>query len=438
MVFLQGVPRGRGAACRGRQAIETPSCKRIMSQELHIGLFGRRNQGKSSLINLLTGQQVSIVSEKPGTTTDPVKKACEVFGIGKCVFIDTAGFDDAGELGQKRVGKTKDMVLRMDAGILLVSGNAFTEEDKAFANYLQEAGVPFLIVHNKSDETPLSVTFKQMLQKLYPACTVLDFSIRQAFLSAGTVECPYQAIAEALTTLLDWYGLVHKPVKALGGLVRQGDIVVLVCPVDAEAPKDRLILPQVMMARQCLDFHAMPILCQTEDLLSVLSGLAVKPALVITDSQVFKQVAEIVPEGMPLTSFSICLARQKGHFEDYLRGSEAFPRLKDGDKILMLESCTHQVNCHDIGRFKLPAALKKTTGKELSFAYVSGLDPLPAALDGFALAVQCGGCMVSDRQLSVRVGQLIQAEIPVCNYGMALAWCSGILARATEPFAKSL
>ena len=227
-----------------------------MSQELYIGLFGRRNQGKSSLINLLAGQQVSIVSENPGTTTDPVKKSCELFGIGKCVFIDTAGFDDAGEVGRKRVEKTKDMVLRMDAGILLVSANTFTEEDKSFANYLQEAGVPFLIVHNKSDATPLSATFKQMLQKLYPACTVLDFSIKEALLMAASVECPYLPISEALKNLLDRYGLVHKPVMALEGIVRQGDVVVLVCPVDAEAPKERLILPQVMMARQCLE--AMP------------------------------------------------------------------------------------------------------------------------------------------------------------------------------------
>ncbi len=407
-----------------------------MSQELYIGLFGRRNQGKSSLINLLAGQQVSIVSENPGTTTDPVKKSCELFGIGKCVFIDTAGFDDAGEVGRKRVEKTKDMVLRMDAGILLVSANTFTEEDKSFANYLQEAGVPFLIVHNKSDETPLSATFKQMLQKLYPACTVLDFSIKQALLMSASVECPYLPISEALKNLLDRYGLVHKPVMALEGIVRQGDVVVLVCPVDAEAPKERLILPQVMMARQCLDLHAMPFLCQVEELPAVLSRLKANPALVITDSQAFKQVAQLLPPDAPLTSFSICLARQKGHFNDYIQGSEAFSRLQDGDRILMLESCTHQVNCHDIGRFKLPAALKKAVGKDLSFSYVSGLDPLPSALDGFAMAIQCGGCMVSERQLSVRVGQLLKTGLPVCNYGMTLAWANGIFDRAVQPFVQ--
>lgn len=409
-----------------------------MSQELHIGLFGRRNQGKSSLFNLLTGQQVSIVSENPGTTTDPVKKSCEVFGIGKCVFIDTAGFDDAGQLGTKRVEKTLEMVSRMDAGILLVSGNAFTEEDRAFARYLQDAGVPFLIVHNKSDEIPLSAASRQMLQKSYPACTVLDFSVKQALLKISPEEYPCQALADALKDLLDRHGLVREPVRALEGIAGQGDVVILVCPVDAEAPKDRLILPQVMMARQCLDLHAMPFLCQAEELPAAMSGLAADPALVITDSQAFKQVARLVPDSVSLTSFSICLARQKGHFEDYVRGTEALSRLEDGSRILMLESCTHQVNCHDIGRFKLPAALKKATGKDLSFAYVSGLDPLPSSVDSFAIAIQCGGCMVSDRQLSARVGRLVKAGIPVCNYGMALAWCSGIFSRAIRPFVRTL
>lgn len=455
-----------------------------MGQETYIGLFGRRNQGKSSLMNLLTGQQVSIVSEKPGTTTDPVKKSCEIFGIGKCVLVDTAGFDDeAGDVGRKRVEKTREMVPRLDAALLLVSGNTFTEEDKAFADYLQQNRVPFLVLHNKSDEVALTPSFRQGLQRLYPACKVLDFSVLEALeespdsavvseslaeetrrhpvssvkgmpkveiLSelpsedtnghslAATEGTPngktvYEELVDALQGLLEQRGN-HEPKPALAGLVQEGDVVVLVCPVDAEAPKGRLILPQVLMARQCLDLHAMPFLCQVEELPAILDKLAVPPALVITDSQAFHQVAGILPASMPLTSFSICLARQKGNFETYLQGATQLASLQDGDRILMLESCTHQVNCHDIGRFKLPAALRKRTGKTLDFLYISGLDPLPSRLEGFRMAIQCGGCMVGDRQLSVRVEKLAQAGLPVCNYGMTLAWCAGIFERAVSVF----
>lgn len=413
-----------------------------MSRERHIGIFGRRNQGKSSLMNLLTGQQVSIVSETPGTTTDPVKKSCELAGLGKCVFVDTAGFDDeASGLGAQRVAKTKEIIRRLDMGILLISDNAFTEDDKVFAGYLQGEGIPFLLVHNKSDKTPLSAPFKAMLEKLYPTCSVIDFSVNEALRKAErdpeAVSRVCEPLFEGLQKLASAQDGTVLSESVLKGIVGIGDIVILVCPIDAEAPKGRLILPQVLLARQCLDIRAVPCLCQLQELPRILSALSCRPSLVITDSQVFGQVAEILPADTPLTSFSICLAAQKGNFGHYMDGTRVIPSLSDRSRVLILESCTHQVNCQDIGRFKLPSLLQKKTGKSLQFSFVSGLDPLPEDLQDFDLAIQCGGCMVGGRQLDARVKALLSAGLPVSNYGMALAWCNGIFERAVSVFRKS-
>lgn len=449
-----GCPGNVGARFRtdaGRYVPRLENYKFMVQDSVQIGIFGKRNQGKSSLMNLLSGQQVSIVSEQPGTTTDPVRKSCEVFGIGKCVFVDTAGFDDKEGIGRLRVEKTLGLIDRLDVGILLISGNTFTEEDKSFAAFLAQAGVPFVIVHNKSDEAALSIEFRTLLARLYPKSPLLDFSVKEALRqgfgsTAGTAGegsgtsaparfgSPYGPIAEALSRLLEENGSAKAAEPALEGLVREGDCVLMVCPIDAEAPKDRLILPQVLLARQCLDYHALPVLCQVEELPGAFRSLRRPPALVITDSQVFGQVAAQVPDTCPLTSFSICLARQKGNFSHYLAGTRTLPALEDGQQVLMLESCTHQVNCHDIGRVKLPAVLQEKTGKRLSFRYVSGLDPLPDDLSGIALAIQCGGCMVTARQLETRIRRLRSQGIPVSNYGMAIAWCNGIFERATRMF----
>ncbi|MCM1169343.1 MAG: [FeFe] hydrogenase H-cluster maturation GTPase HydF [Bacteroides sp.] len=409
-------------------------------QPLHIALFGKRNQGKSSLMNLLTGQQTSIVSETPGTTADPVKKSCELFGLGNCVLIDTAGFDDTGELGGRRAAKAFAAVQGLDAALLVISDNTFAADEQAFADGLKKEDVPFLILHNKADRKPLSSALRAMLQARYPECGVLDFSVALAEEKLRKQrEKGYDAVVEIVEKLRELMAR-NTPdtpsVLALQGLVKPGDRVVLVCPIDAEAPKDRLILPQVMLARQCLDFHAVPVLCRVEELPGVMASLPSAPALVITDSQAFAQVEELLPDSQPLTGFSICLARQKGGFDTYLHGTRQLDKLADGQKILMLESCTHQVNCHDIGRVKLPAAIRRKSGKELEFCFVSGNDPLPEDLSGFALAVQCGGCMATGRQLAQRVKTLRDAGLPVANYGMALAWASGIFERATRVFVR--
>lgn len=403
---------------------------------LHIALFGKRNQGKSSLMNLLTGQQTSIVSDTPGTTADPVRKSCELFGLGKCVLIDTAGFDDTGALGSRRAARALAAVEGLDAALLVISNNTFASDEQEFADRLQKEDIPFLVIHNKSDQKPLSSALRAMLQSRYPDCGVLDFSAESATRKAAR-DAAYDPVAEIvgkLREVMERNIPEGAPELALQGLVRQGDRVVLVCPIDDEAPKDRLILPQVMLTRQCLDFHAVPVLCRVEELPEVMRSLPCAPVLVITDSQAFGQVEKLLPASQPLTGFSICLARQKGNFETYLQGTRRLDQLADGQKILMLESCTHQVNCQDIGRVKLPAAIRKKSGKELEFCFVSGNDPLPDNLAEFSLAIQCGGCMATARQLAHRVRALRQACLPVANYGMALAWASGIFERATQIF----
>lgn len=409
---------------------------------VYIGIFGKRNQGKSSLMNLLAGQNISLVSEIPGTTTDPVRKSCEIFGIGKCVFVDTAGFDEPvqeGPLGRMRVERTFDYVQRLDMAILLISENSLAQAEKDFARLLSENSVPFIIVHNKADVSALSPGFASMLARLYPQNPLVDFSVREALGAAAPSQqaekSPCEPIWKALRALYEKHGAAALPPRpALEGLIKAGDCVVMVCPIDGEAPAERLILPQVLFARQCLDFHALPVLCQLEELKTVFKKLRREPALVITDSQVFGSVNQRIPATCPLTSFSICLARQKGNFEHYMAGTSHLANLKNHSKVLMLESCTHQINCHDVGRVKLPALLQAKTGKKLEFVYVSGLDPLPDDLSGFAMAVQCGGCMVSARQLENRIKTLVKNNIPVSNYGMTLAWCNGIFDRATAMF----
>lgn len=405
---------------------------------LRIALFGKRNRGKSSLMNLLTGQQTSIVSDIPGTTADPVRKSCELFGLGRCVLIDTAGFDDTGELGGLRADKTFAAVTGLDAAVLVLAGDVFADDERDFADLLQKEDIPFLILHNKSDERPLSEALRSMLEKRYPDSRILDFSVASVGVGVqgqgGNLPDAVAEITGSLRASMTRRCAAEKTRPALQGMVSGGDYVILVCPIDAEAPEGRLILPQVMLARQCLDLHAVPVLCRVEELPQVTASLPSPPALVVTDSQAFGQVEKMLPEDQPLTGFSICLARQKGNFETYLQGTSRLDHLADGQKILMLESCTHQVNCHDIGRVKLPAAIRKKSGKDLEFHFVSGTDPLPGDLSVFSLAIQCGGCMATPRQLADRVRTLQKAGVPVANYGMALAWANGMFSRATRMF----
>ncbi len=402
-----------------------------MHNEIFIGLLGRRNQGKSALMNLLTGQQVSIVSDTPGTTTDPVKKSMEVFGLGRCVWIDTAGWDDEGGVGFQRVERSRRTLDLLQAAVVLFSHNGFGEAEQEICEALTRKRVPFVLLHNKRDEQPLSDALKADLARRYPNSPIVDFSTVQP---AQAGDEPAAPLIAALKTLL---GAAHAaPRPVLEGLIQAGDLVLLVTPIDAEAPKDRLILPQVQISRQCLDLHAGCLLCQPAELPQMLQRLNAPPRLVITDSQAFKEVHAMLPAEQPLTSFSICLARQKGPFDTYLQGTPHIARLRDGDRLLLLESCTHQVNCHDIGRVKLPNLLRQRTGKQLQFEFVSGLNPLPDTPTDYAMVIQCGGCMVTGKQLEQRLTPFIEAGVPVSNYGMTLAYLQGIFDRAVAPFRK--
>ncbi len=416
----------------------------------NIGVFGRRNTGKSTLVNLLTGQQVSIVSPVAGTTTDPVKKRMEIPEIGPCNIIDTAGIDDSGELGQQRVKKTEKVMDEVDMALLLFSGNIFAKDEKDLLEALQMRDVPVLVVHNQSDILPLDADLATELNSLYGvdvvefSCCLLDEKEQQEALEqlvSFIIKVMYEAIRK------------NEEKTILQGLVNKGDKIVLVCPVDSEAPQGRLILPQVMAIRDVLDNGGVAVVLQPQELEKYLldnccngknaddEGLAGNIKMVVTDSQAFKEVAAIMDRveaagtccnRIPLTSFSILMARAKGPFEEYVKGIAAIDSLKDGDTVLMLESCTHHTTCEDIGRVKIPRGLQKYVGAQLNFEFVSGLDEIPLDTN-YALAVQCGGCMVTRKQLCNRIKFLTDKGVPVVNYGMLLAHLSGIAQRALEP-----
>ncbi|MBO4282096.1 MAG: [FeFe] hydrogenase H-cluster maturation GTPase HydF [Bacteroidales bacterium] len=394
----------------------------MKDRAVHIGVFGRINQGKSSLINALTGQDTAIVSDVPGTTTDPVKKSMEVFGIGPVVWVDTAGWDDDSALGGQRVRKTKAVLDEVDLALLVFSGNRWEECERRIAGELQAKDIPFVLVHNKSDVEPLREEVAASLRKTYAAplcaCSALRGEGREELIRAMVETIPPSA---------------YRVTNMVADLVRPGDVVLLVMPQDGEAPEGRLILPQVQMIRHVLDMHAVPVAVQPEELAGMLSRL--RPNLVITDSQVFAQVQAQVPPEIPLSSFSILLSRAKGNFEESLAGTPHIDRLRDGDRVLMLESCTHITSCEDIGRVKIPRLLRQYTGKQLHFDYVSSLDPLPT-LSGYALAVQCGACMVTRRQIANRLKKIADAGVPISNYGMCIAYVTGIFRRVTAMFQK--
>ena len=390
----------------------------------HIGIFGRRNVGKSSLINLLLGQDFAIVSDQAGTTTDPVKKRMEIPDVGPVQLIDTAGVDDVGEVGQKRVEKSLKLVDEVDLALLVFTGNIFGKEEKDLLAQLKENEVPVVVVHNQSDITPLDCGVAGDLTNMYD-CDVVEFSCR--------MQDPQEQkdAVEMLMAFIVKGLLVQGGEKTImEGLVEPGDNFVLVCPIDSEAPAGRLILPQVMAIRDILDHGGIATVLQPEQLDDYLKG-GTPVKMVVTDSQAFKQVAAIVPESLPLTSFSVLMARAKGPFEEYVKGVEAIGKLKEGDNVLVLESCTHHTSCEDIGRVKIPMMLQKKAGCKLNFTFVSGLDELPP-LENFALALQCGGCMVTHRQLRNRIRRVVAAGVPVTNYGMCIAYVTGIFLRAVN------
>ncbi len=387
----------------------------------HIGIFGRRNSGKSSLINLLTGQNIAIVSDTAGTTTDPVKKSIEIFGVGPCVLIDTAGIDDVGELGQQRVEKTMKVLEEIDCAILVITENNFSEPEKQLIARMKELAVPFFIVHNKADQEPLLAVTKAVIEKNYDV-KVLDFSVLRRDDIAPLVEMLKKTIPES----------AYQKVSLLGGIIKPNEVVVLVCPVDSEAPEGRLILPQVMAIRDVLDNECICVVLKETHLQQYLDTMP-KPALIVTDSQVFGFVSKIVPPEIPLTSFSIVMARLRGDFDNYVKGTPYLSELKDGDTVLLLESCTHHSTCEDIGRVKLPRMILKFTGKAINFEYVAGLAPIDHP-EKYAMAIQCGGCMSTRKQLLNRTNLFVNQGIPISNYGMALAYMNGIFERVMAPF----
>ena len=380
-----------------------------------IGFFGKMNAGKSSLVNAITGQQVSVVAEQPGTTTDPVKKVIELVGIGPVELIDTAGVDDASTLGAQRVNRTNDMLDQVDLAVLVFAGK-FDAYDQTLMETCVARKVPFFFVQNKTDLPFTNVEIK--------GAEVVAFSCKNPhpdmLLQAIAAHLPKSAYAADV--ILDDY-------------IVAGDEVVLVMPIDASAPQGRLILPQVQTIRNLLDIGATAICVKDTELRACLEKHT--PKLVVTDSQVFGYVSSVVPAHIALTSFSILFSRQKGDFDAFLNGTPAINTLQDGDKVLVLESCSHSVNkCDDIGRVKIPNWLRKFTGKNLTFTTVSNLDPLPPNVAEYKLAIQCGGCMVTRTQILRRLAVLKEAGVPVSNYGLTIAWCNGIFNRVTEIFRK--
>ena len=380
-----------------------------------IGFFGKMNVGKSSIVNALTGQQVSVVAQTPGTTTDPVRKIIELVGVGPVELIDTAGVDDKSELGSKRVSRTNEALDQADLAVLVFEGE-FDQYDQTLMETCVVRKVPFFIVQNKTDLATTNVEIKGV--------DVVPFSCK-----TPNVPLLLKAIGDHLPKSS------YAPDVILDDYIFSGDEVVLVMPIDGSAPQGRLILPQVQTIRNLLDIGATAICVKDTELRACLEKHT--PKLVVTDSQAFGYVSSIVPRNIPLTSFSILFSRLKGDFSAFLKGTPVINKLKEGDKILVLESCSHTVNkCDDIGRVKIPKWLQEFTHKKLIFTTISNLDPLPEDLASYKLAIQCGGCMATRTQILRRLEILQDAKVPVTNYGLAIAWCNGIFERVTEIFRK--
>jgi [FeFe] hydrogenase H-cluster maturation GTPase HydF len=392
----------------------------------HIGIYGRRNNGKSSLINCLAGQDISIVSDQAGTTTDPVRKSFEITGFGPVILVDTAGIDDSGELGAKRIDRTLRTLDIIDLALLVVTHNSWGDFEDDFINKFHEQDIPFIIIHSKSDiERPREEYSNRVYSKT--GSRVFEFS--------SADKRNYEELISLIRNTIPEHSF--KIQTLLGDLISYGDIVLLITPIDVEAPEGRLILPQVQAIRDILDNDAVAIMLKEREVDSFLQKTKIKPALAITDSQVFVKADASIPHDIPLTSFSIMLARFKGDFDNYLKGTPKISDLKDGDRVLLLESCTHHVSCDDIGRTKIPRWITSFTGKAIEYDVVAGLDTLPRSISDYSLVIQCGGCMITRKQLHNRLRPAIKAGIPVTNYGMAIAYVQGIYQRAVAPFVKT-
>lgn len=382
------------------------------AERLHISFFGLRNAGKSSLVNAVTGQELSVVSDVKGTTTDPVSKAMELLPLGPVVITDTAGFDDEGVLGELRVKKTAEILRKTDIAVLVVDAAlGITDKDNELISLLKERNIPYLIAHNKCD----LINTDTALQK------------NEIYVSAQN-GINISELKEKIATLKPDI----KEQRIIGDLLNPNDLVVLVTPIDESAPKGRIILPQQQTIRDILDSNALVAVTKETEFPQMLSALSQKPKLVITDSQVFGIISKLCPNEIPLTSFSILMARQKGFLKEAVKGVTAIDRLKDGDTVLISEGCTHHRQCGDIGSVKLPNLLKKHTGKDLKIELTSGGE-FPEDLSKFSLVLHCGGCMLNQKELLYRTTHSVNSNIPFTNYGTAIAYMTGILERSIKP-----
>lgn len=391
---------------------QTPAAERI-----HIGIFGKRNAGKSSVINAITGQNLAIVSDVKGTTTDPVLKSMELLPLGPIVLIDTPGLDDVGELGALRIQKAYQMLNKTDIAVLVVDGSVgMTNEDQKILSRIKQKNIPYIIVYNKSDlssATPLNIQQEQ---------PVIAVSAKNGY--------RIEELKEKIAGLLP---KEQSAKKIVGDLLSPLDFVILVIPIDSAAPKGRLILPQQQTIRDILDAGAVSIIVKDTELKDTLAKLPAKPKLVITDSQAFEKVANEVPEDISLTSFSILFARYKGNLDTVRSGAKTLDQLKDGDTVLICEGCTHHRQCDDIGSVKLPRWILEHTKKDIHFTFTSGTE-FPDDLSSYQLIIHCGGCMLNEREMKYRLRCAKDQNVPMTNYGTAIAHMKGILNRSLKPF----
>ena len=390
----------------------------VSAERVHIGFFGMRNAGKSSVVNAVTGQKISLVSDIKGTTTDPVKKAMELLPLGPVVIIDTPGIDDEGLLGEMRVKRAKDMLNRTDIALLVVDATkGIQPADKKLKKLFESKKIPYIVIFNKSD----------LLE------SIPENSENEIYVSAqkGTnINLLKEMIARTLKTKED-------EKKIVSDLVEPNDLVVLVVPIDESAPKGRLILPQQQTIRDILDAGAVPVVVKDTELEAALEKLQTKPRLVITDSQAFGKVAKIVPSDVPLTSFSILMARYNGDLRTVVNGAAALDELENGDIVLISEGCTHHRQCEDIGTVKIPRWLKEHTSKDIQLEFTSGTE-FPDDLSRYKAIIHCGGCMLNEREMKYRLKCAEDGGVPMTNYGTAIAHMKGILKRSVAPFAKEL
>ncbi len=392
------------------------------SNRVHIALFGKRNAGKSSIINAITNQDIAIVSDVKGTTTDPVYKSMEILPIGPCVIIDTAGLDDIGNLGELRIKKTMEVLNKTDIAIFAIDATTgISDDDRIIIGKIKEKKIPLIVVLNKTDL--LEVTKEE----------IINFTKELKTIVIAISALKKQGIKELKKKIINLLPDDEDKFRIVGDLVNPGDFVVLVTPIDKAAPKGRLILPQQQTIRDILESDAIAIVTKEYELKETLENISKKPKLVITDSQAFLKVAADTPKDILMTSFSILFARYKGDLEQLVRGAKEIEKLKDGDKILVSEGCTHHRQADDIGRVKIPRWIRQISGKKLDFEFSSG-NSFPDDVEKYSLIVHCGGCMLNRRGMLYRINNAKSLGVPIVNYGVLIAYVQGILPRALEPF----